>query len=131
MKIMKRKKTKNTLAEEKHTHKMTLIVYHSLEHKLQLDSRLTSWPFTDPINAKLLQHFPSLYRGTRSYVFSKLTKHTKTFFAYSQDFSKICLRVKIWSVVLRPGRKLHWPFLSFDSTISRNFFFQSTWLTSL
>ena len=28
---------------------------------------------------------------------------------YSQDFSKICFRLKIWSVVLRPRRKPHWP----------------------
>ena len=27
---------------------------------------------------------------------------------YSQYFSKICWRVKIWSAAVRPGRKRHW-----------------------
>ena len=45
----------------------------------------------------------SFSRGTRSYAFSRLTKHVEKFLAYSQDFSKICWRVKFWSVVLWPG----------------------------
>jgi len=62
----------------------------------------------------------SFSRGTRSYAFSRLTKHVQTSLAYSQDFSKICWRVKIWSVVLRPGREPHWVSSSFDSIISRH-----------
>ena len=48
----------------------------------------------------------------------------KTSFANSQDFSKICPRVKVWSMVLRPGRKPHWPFSNF-----LGIFFQGTWHT--
>ena len=62
-----------------------------------------------------------LSRRTRSYAFSRSTKFAKTPFGYSQDFSRICLRVKIWSVVLRPGQKPHWPSSNFDFTISRHF----------
>jgi len=36
--------------------------------------------------------------------------------------SKICWRVKLWSVVLRPERNPHWVSSSFDSIISRHFF---------
>ena len=69
-----------------------------------------------PYSCSTLQ---SLSRGTRSYAFSGPRKHAKTSFAYSQNFSKICLRVKIWFVVLRPGRQPHWPSSNFDS---RHFF---------
>ena len=40
--------------------------------------------------------FPSLSLWTRSYAFSRSTKHTKRFLPYSHDFSKICFIVKIW-----------------------------------
>ena len=59
-----------------------------------------------PLSCSTLQ---SLSRGTRSYAFFKSTKHAKTSFAYFQDFSKICFRVKIWSVELRFGQKPPWP----------------------
>jgi len=36
----------------------------------------------------------SFSQATRSYAFSRLTKHVKTSSAYSQDFSKFCWRVK-------------------------------------
>ena len=39
--------------------------------------------------------------------------------AHSQDFSKICWIVTIWSVVLRPGWKPHWISTGFVSNISR------------
>ena len=42
---------------------------------------------------------------------------------------KLASERKIWSVVLRPGRKPHWPSSNFDSTISRHFF-QRSWHTS-
>ena len=63
----------------------------------------------------------SLSRGIQSYAFFRSTKLAKASFAYFQDFSKICLRMKIWSMVLRPGRKPHWPSSNFDSTIFRHF----------
>ena len=47
----------------------------------------------------------SLSLGMRSYAFSRRTKHTLTFFAYSHNFSKIYCKAKIWFFVLRPGRK--------------------------
>ena len=37
----------------------------------------------------------SLSRGTRSYAFARSTELAKRFLPYSQDFSKICFRVKI------------------------------------
>ena len=46
----------------------------------------------------------------------------------SRISEKICLRVKIWSVVLQTGQKPHWPSSTFDSTISRHFF-KRTWHT--
>ena len=64
----------------------------------------------------------SLSRGTRSYAFSRLTMHAKRSLPSSQDYSKICFRVKIWFVVRRPRRKPHWPSSSFDSTISRHLY---------
>ena len=86
-------------------------------------TQTSGWQSTDaqsmPYSRSTLQ---SLSRGTRSFAFSRSTKHAKMSFANSQDFWKVCLRVKFWSVVLRPGRKPHWPFSNFDSTISRYFF---------
>jgi len=64
----------------------------------------------------------SFSEGTRSYVFSRSTKHVYTFLAYCQYFSKFYWRVKFWSVVLRPRRKPHWVSFSFYSTISRHLF---------
>ena len=65
--------------------------------------------------------FQSLSRGTRSYAFSKSTKHAKRLLPCSQDFSAICFRVKTWSVVLQPGRKPQRTSFRFDSTISPHF----------
>jgi len=79
-----------------------------------------SWP-SMPYFCKTLQ---SLSRGVRSCAFSKSTKHAKRPMPYSQDFSKICFRVKIWPGVLRPERKSHYLSSSLDSIISRHFSFQ-------
>ena len=81
---------------------------------LMANTRCLSMPYSCSI-------LHSLSRGTRSYAFSRSTKHAKTSFACTHDFSKTFLIVKIWSVVLRPKRKPHWPSSSFDSTISRHF----------
>ena len=59
----------------------------------------------EPLTPNSRKPFQSLSRGTQSYAVSRSTKHAKTFLTYYQDFSKICFRVKIWSVVLRPERK--------------------------
>jgi len=64
----------------------------------------------------------SFSRGTRSYAFSRSTKHAKTSLAYFQDFSKILLESEIWPVMLRPGRKPHHVSFSFDSNISQHLF---------
>ena len=53
-----------------------------------------NWPLT-PYSCKTFQ---SLSRGTRSYAFSKSTEHANRSLPYSQDFSKICFRVKIYLV---------------------------------
>ena len=76
-----------------------------------------NWPST----SCSCKAFQSLSRGIRLYAFSRSTKHAKRSLPYSQNYSKICFRIKIWSVVLRPGQKPHWPSSSFDSTISRHF----------
>jgi len=44
--------------------------------------------------------------GRRSYAFLRSTKHVKRSLPYSQDFSKICFRVKIWSVGRKEGKAL-------------------------
>ena len=49
----------------------------------------------------------------------------QTCLAYSQDFSNIYQRVKIWPVSLRPRRKPHWVPFSFASIILRDLFFKS------
>ena len=41
-----------------------------------------------------------------------LTKHVQTSLEYFQNFSKICWRVKICSVVLRPGSSLRFKYLT-------------------
>ena len=66
-----------------------------------------NWPST-PYSGKTFQ---SLSQETRSYAFSRSTKHAKNSLLYSQDLSKICFRVKIWSVVLHPyeNRSNHHP----------------------
>jgi len=48
----------------------------------------------------------SFSRGTRPYTFPISTKHVYTSLGCSQDFSKICWRVEICSVVLRPFTKI-------------------------
>jgi len=62
--------------------------------------------------------------GFQPYTFPRSTKHTYKSLACSQDFSIICWRVKICSVVLRPRRKPHWESSSFDLII-----FAATWHT--
>jgi len=68
----------------------------------------------------------SFSRETRPYTFPRSTKHVHTSLAYSQDFSKIFWRVKLWSVALRPRRKPHWVWSSFGSII-----FAASWHTLL
>ena len=60
------------------------------------------------------------HQGTRSYAFSKSTKHANTSFAYSHDFSKICFRVKIWAADAI-WTKTTLAIFQYDSTISRHF----------
>jgi len=67
-------------------------------HPSTLCSRNTSKSFPE---------VPKLPRGTHPYTFPRSTKHVLTSLACSQDFSKICWRVEICSVVLRPRRKSH------------------------
>jgi len=72
------------------------------------------------MNAILLKTLQSLSRRTRSYAFLRSTKHVKRSLPYSQYFSKICFRAKIWSVVLRPGRKPSNLAYTFPSKISND-----------
>ena len=58
-------------------------------------------------------------------IFLKSEKYVWASLTYSQDFSKICCRVKTWSAVLRPGRIPHWVISSFGS-IFRGISFQGT-----
>jgi len=50
----------------------------------------------------------SFSRGTWPYTFPRSMKHVHTSLACSQDFSKICWRVEMFSVVLRPRQKPPW-----------------------
>ena len=74
------------------------------EKGLQGDLHNFIWLST-PYNCSTPQTFP---RRTRVCTFAVLTKHALSSLAYSQDFLKICLRVKIWSEMLLPELKLHW-----------------------
>jgi len=81
------------------------------------------------INTMLLQNSPKFTWGTPLYyAFSRSTKHAKRFPTYSQGFSKICFRVKIWLVVVRSGQKLHCPTSSLDS-IFHGISIQDIWHT--
>ena len=85
--------TKHTFAKDEHPHNMTSIVCHLHKHKLQADSRVTYCIHQQmPINAILLQHSQELIFRNLVICFFRLPYHVKTFFAYSQDFSKICLK---------------------------------------
>ena len=66
----------------------------------------------------------SFSRGTRPYTFPRPTKHVCKSLACSQDFSKICWRVEICSVVLRRRQNPHWVSSSFGSII-----FAAAWHT--
>ena len=113
---------KHTLSEDQHPHKMTLTVCHSHEHKLQADSSNLMAFNKHPSVPHSCSTLRRLSLGTRVICLLQINKACKTSFAYSQDFSNICFRKKVLSVVLRPGQKPHWPFSSFHST----FFFQDT-----
>ena len=71
----------------------------------------------------------SLSLGIRSYALSRSTKHALAFFAYSHYFSKVCCKAKnpkIWSNVLRPGRKPHLASVSLGQ-IFHSICFHGTW----
>ena len=69
------------------------------------------------VNTELPQHPQKLLRGTWPYIYPSSTKHVYTSLECSRDFLKICWRVEICSVVLRPRRKPHWVSSSFGSII--------------
>ena len=108
------------LAKNQHPLKITLIVYHLHEHKLQADSIVSEWPSTDAhqchtpatLSTACLKepgHMPFPDQQACNYIFCILP-----------GFLKDLPRVELWSVVLQPGQKLHWPSSKFDST-SRQF----------
>ena len=66
----------------------------------------------------------SFSQRTRPYKFPKSTKHVYTSLSCPQNFSKICWRVEICSVVPRPWRKSRWVSTSFGSII-----FAASWHT--
>ena len=88
--------TKHTFADDQLPHDMTLVVYHSHEHKIQAERKVIAMAFSRrqpmPQPCSTLQ---SLSRETRLYAFSRATKHAKTVFAHSKNFSETCLRVKL------------------------------------
>ena len=103
--------TAHLLVEVQHQ-RWTAVILLPWHRKKLLSKNTVTWQ----LSTLLLQHFPMLSWGTRSYAFSRWTNLCKG--PYSQDFSKICWRVNISSVVLRPGQKLHWVSSSFGSIIS-------------
>ena len=59
----------------------------------------------------------SFQRWTWLYTFPRSTNHVYKSLAWSQDFVKICWRVKICSAVLRPRQNTLWVSSSFGSII--------------
>ena len=115
-KLCKGEVTKHILAEDQRPNKMSLIdiMYANTNFRLTvewLDSGHQKMHF----NAVLLQHSPKLI--ARNMLSPDQQNMQRQFLAYSQDFSKTHFRVKICSLLLRPGQKLHWPSPNFDSTI--------------
>ena len=80
--------TKHGLIKAQHLYEITLIAFDLHENKIKF--RLTvKWLYGHQqmlINAILLQHSLSLALGNQSNVFFTSTKHSKTTYAYSQDF---------------------------------------------
>jgi len=70
---------------------------------------------------------PKTFHEERDHTFPRSTKHVYTSLACSQEFSKICWRVEICSVVIRPRRKQHWVSSSFGSKFSRHLGMPSSW----
>jgi len=72
-----------------------------------------------PINTILPQHPPKLFTRNPVVYFLKIDKTCAVYksLVCSQDFSKICWRVEISSVMLRQRQKPHWVSSSFGSII--------------
>ena len=61
-----------------------------------------------PVNTVLPKHCPKLFTSNPA-IFPRSTKHVYKSLPCSQDFLKICWRVEIYPVVLRPRRKPYHP----------------------
>ena len=61
---------------------------------------------------------PQSFSGDPVIYFVEVDETSVEVLAYCQELSKIWWRMKIWSVLLRPGRKPHWVSSSLDSIIS-------------
>jgi len=120
---MKRKGDKTHAYLDQRQHGMTwlLTIDTITDFRLAVERLNGKQQLTINAYSILLQNLPKFISRTQSYAFSRSTKYAKRFLPYFQDFSKICFRVKNWSVVLRPGRKPHFPSSNLDSTISRYF----------
>jgi len=78
-----------------------------------------------PVNMLLPTHSSKLFTRNPVLCFLEVDKARLDVFGVFQDFSKICWRAKVLSVVLQPGHKMHWLAHSFGS-IFRGIFFQDT-----
>ena len=78
---------------------------------------MTLWPSTDAHQGLI----PLAYFEEHDHMPFKGQQIMQNHPCILQDFQKICLRVKIRSVVLRFERKLCWLSFSGDFTVSRHF----------
>jgi len=74
------------------------------------------------VNTALTQYSPKLFTRNPVVCFLEIDKACADIFSIIPRFLKIFLDSEVWSVVLQPGRKLHWVSFRFDSIISRYLF---------
>ena len=91
--LWKRAVTAHTLVGVQHQRWTAMIQLFRHGHKLLSRNTVTWWPVTGGRQHHTHGTPLKFFTGTRSYAFSRSTKHVKAFLAYSQDFSKLCWRV--------------------------------------
>jgi len=103
---------------------LTLLKRTQTSEQEHSDLAASNVPPSTPYSSNILQTFSW---GTRSYAFSRSTKHVKTSLAYSQDFSKFCWRVKCGLYCYGRDENRRKPHLSGLIQLFPGVFFQGTW----
>ena len=89
---------KERFAEDQHPHKMSFIVYHSHEHKLQV----TKWPSTDARENYTPAVLYTVYLEEPGHMHSLDQQRMRTHPLHTLRTSqKISFKAKVWSAVLR------------------------------